>query len=249
MDIRHIEVGKKDYEGFKRNGKNKDNDETLGKMIKVNGKFAKASIRPSSSLNLMSMRYVKSKGLTWKQSNNDEDLLGFVWKNGKCCCMVRSNNDETMFVISEEPEIDENIIDTDYVIKENNSRRKSDVVDVRHISTGVEKNKCKTFDSCQKSEDKGDADEASIIGCWYHHRIRYEKNEHKTFSHYQKSAKTVDIDRMSSAEYCYRKEFDEEKDKHEDYHHERVRKDQHKATSYYQKSVDESCERNIRIRC
>ncbi|RIB29756.1 hypothetical protein C2G38_2154577 [Gigaspora rosea] len=190
----------------KGNGKNKDNNKTLGKMIKVNRKFAKASIRLSSSLNLMSISYVKSKGLTWKQLNNDKDLV-------VCIHDVEVNQKQ------EEPEIDENIIDADYVIKVNNSRRKSDIVDVRHISidrsktveAGVKKNKCKIFNYCQKnkckifnyyqkSENKSDANEVSIIKYWYHHRIGYEKNEHKTFSHYQKSTKIVDVDGMSSAE-------------------------------------------------
>ncbi|CAG8735378.1 11737_t:CDS:2, partial [Racocetra persica] len=87
MDVCHVEVGRKKHEGLKRSGKikmeqkvdgkNRDNDEVV-KRVKVNRKFAKASIRLSSSLNLMSMRYVRSKGLTWKCLNEDDEVIEYV---------------------------------------------------------------------------------------------------------------------------------------------------------------------------
>ncbi|CAG8772450.1 21870_t:CDS:2 [Gigaspora margarita] len=144
IEVRHVEFERKDRKGLKYSGKDK-----------------RASIRLSSSLNLMSMKYAKEKGLTWKRMNkkiSDEgirnisgievnidgikvvqefyvkrELTSDVVLDGKCCCTVRSNNDETMFVISEKPKIYENIIDEDYVMKEYNSRRKSNVADIRHI--------------------------------------------------------------------------------------------------------------------
>ncbi|CAG8444719.1 14804_t:CDS:2 [Dentiscutata heterogama] len=163
MDICHIEVGRKDCEGLKRrgkvkmgrigDGKNNENNRTLGKIVKVNKRFTKASIRLSSSLNLRSVRYARSIGITWKHLNEDDKVVGcvssveidvdsveivktrcgFEWRDGKCCCLVRSDNDETMFVISQESKIDETIDDEYYVMKENNGRRKSNIADVRCI--------------------------------------------------------------------------------------------------------------------
>ncbi|CAG8590346.1 2304_t:CDS:1, partial [Racocetra persica] len=34
----------------------------------------------------------------------------FGWRNGKCCCMIRSSYGKMTFVILEEPIIDKNIV-------------------------------------------------------------------------------------------------------------------------------------------
>ncbi|CAG8845294.1 38094_t:CDS:2, partial [Gigaspora margarita] len=51
---------------------------TMEKLVKINGKCAKASIRISSSLNAMSMNYIEKKGLTWKYLNTDDKIVGYI---------------------------------------------------------------------------------------------------------------------------------------------------------------------------
>ncbi|CAG8830265.1 25246_t:CDS:1, partial [Racocetra persica] len=56
---------------------------------------------------------------------------GFEWKDRKCYCTIQSDNGETMFVIWEEPIIDEYIVDKVCVKERNNNRRMNDVADMR----------------------------------------------------------------------------------------------------------------------
>ncbi|CAG8700903.1 9371_t:CDS:2 [Dentiscutata erythropus] len=54
------------------------------KMVKINGEFAEASIKVSSSINKISIKYVKKRGLTWKCLNKinsgcmDDGFIGYI---------------------------------------------------------------------------------------------------------------------------------------------------------------------------
>ncbi|CAG8508629.1 11205_t:CDS:2 [Dentiscutata heterogama] len=86
MEVRRIHINENEnIECRKRNTKvsnrmkeKVDNNNEAVKKVKINGEFAKASIRLSLPLNLMSMRYVRSKGLTWKRFNEDDEVVGCV---------------------------------------------------------------------------------------------------------------------------------------------------------------------------
>ncbi|CAG8555682.1 35892_t:CDS:2, partial [Racocetra persica] len=122
--------------GQKGDNKNKDNCGILEKIVKVNKKFAKASIRLNyvsgieidiDSVKIVQEFYVKHElvsnvvlGMSWIVKTRCD----FKWKDRKYCCMIQSNNDETMFVILEEFEIYKNIVDKDYRIKENDDEKK-----------------------------------------------------------------------------------------------------------------------------
>ncbi|CAG8528040.1 19640_t:CDS:2, partial [Racocetra fulgida] len=62
----------------------KDNDEMVRNMVKINGKFAEASIRVSSNVNKISVKYAKRMGFTWKHLNKrnnshmDDGCIGFI---------------------------------------------------------------------------------------------------------------------------------------------------------------------------
>ncbi|CAG8692767.1 33598_t:CDS:2, partial [Gigaspora margarita] len=78
MDIQHVYAGRNDRKGSKHDSKGEvkqkadNNNIAMEKLARVNRKFAQASIRVSSSVNTMSMRYAKEKGLT----SNQEDKIG-----------------------------------------------------------------------------------------------------------------------------------------------------------------------------
>ncbi|CAG8640138.1 921_t:CDS:2, partial [Dentiscutata heterogama] len=56
-----------------------DQDNVLMKrVVKINGQSAKASIRTSLGVNLISINYVEKKGLTWKHPNKDNEVVGYV---------------------------------------------------------------------------------------------------------------------------------------------------------------------------
>ncbi|CAG8831572.1 9387_t:CDS:2, partial [Racocetra persica] len=63
MDVHHVEVGRKKRERLKHSGKIK---------------MEQTSIRLSSSLNLISMRYMRSKRLVLKRLNEDDEVIGYV---------------------------------------------------------------------------------------------------------------------------------------------------------------------------
>ncbi|CAG8450528.1 14055_t:CDS:2, partial [Dentiscutata heterogama] len=66
--------------------KGKIGDSIRGTFVKINEKAAKASIRFSSSVNKMSMKYAKGKGLTWKwldkkripSNNTNNEFVGYI---------------------------------------------------------------------------------------------------------------------------------------------------------------------------
>ncbi|CAG8775755.1 32631_t:CDS:2, partial [Racocetra persica] len=172
MDVRHVEVGRKKHEGLKRSrknkieqkvdGKNRDNDEVV-KRVKVNRKFAKASIRLSSSLNLMSIRYVRSKGLTWKYLNKDDEVIGcvpgveidvdgvkvvqeFYVKHELASDVILGMPWKATFVISDES-IDEYM--NKGSIMKNDDQKENEFVDVRRIKGKLTEN-----DGADKEKEK-----------------------------------------------------------------------------------------------
>ncbi|CAG8745527.1 18839_t:CDS:2, partial [Gigaspora margarita] len=56
----------------------KDSDKIPEKIVKINGETVKATIKISLSSNIMSIRYAKEKGLTWKCSNQGDKIVGYV---------------------------------------------------------------------------------------------------------------------------------------------------------------------------
>ncbi|CAG8823171.1 45333_t:CDS:2, partial [Gigaspora margarita] len=105
--------------------KSKIGDGTIEKMARINGKFVKASIR----LNDKVVGCAHSIEIVVDSVKVVQEFC----KDRKCYCMIRSDNYESMFVIAEEPAIDKNVVNKNYIIKENNSRRKSNIANVRYI--------------------------------------------------------------------------------------------------------------------
>ncbi|CAG8806043.1 2067_t:CDS:2, partial [Racocetra fulgida] len=62
------------------NEKSKISDSVKGKLVKINEELAKASIRTSLCMNLISINYAKVKELTWKHINKkiDNKVVGYV---------------------------------------------------------------------------------------------------------------------------------------------------------------------------
>ncbi|CAG8856986.1 41258_t:CDS:1, partial [Gigaspora margarita] len=48
------------------------------KMVKTNGEFVRATIWISSYSNVMRINYVEKNGLTWKCSNQHDEIVGYV---------------------------------------------------------------------------------------------------------------------------------------------------------------------------
>ncbi|RIB12336.1 hypothetical protein C2G38_2200901 [Gigaspora rosea] len=84
MEIRRVDISKKGNP--KRVEEQKDSDKTIGMLMEINGsKSVQGTIRVSSCLNLMSMKYAKSKGLIWKCRNKktfigctDDEFVGYI---------------------------------------------------------------------------------------------------------------------------------------------------------------------------
>ncbi|CAG8476266.1 39041_t:CDS:2, partial [Gigaspora margarita] len=94
------EDGRNNRKGSKRGSKDEvKRKDRIEKLVKINGKRAEASIRVSLSMNIISMKYIKEKGLIWKLRT------------------IKSL--ETIFVIS-----DENDVDEDHLMKRGNNDRK-----------------------------------------------------------------------------------------------------------------------------
>ncbi|RIB16535.1 hypothetical protein C2G38_2189667 [Gigaspora rosea] len=83
---RTTEMNNNKKENPKRVEEKKDSDKTIGMLMEINGsKSVQGTIRVSSCLNLMSMKYAKSKGLIWKCRNKktfigctDDEFVGYI---------------------------------------------------------------------------------------------------------------------------------------------------------------------------
>ncbi|KAF0458973.1 hypothetical protein F8M41_000827 [Gigaspora margarita] len=58
--------------------KENNNSMTMEKLVKINRKCTKASIRISSSSNIISMNYVEKKELNWKYSNTNDEIVEYI---------------------------------------------------------------------------------------------------------------------------------------------------------------------------
>ncbi|CAG8843002.1 32705_t:CDS:2, partial [Racocetra persica] len=142
-------------------------NETVMKMAKINGQSAKKRLSKETitgcigevvgcvsgievdidSVKVAQKFYIKHVlasdvvlGMPWVAKAR----CGFGWKNRKCYRTIRSGFDEAIFVISEKPTFEENIVGQDCIIKEKSSDGKNnDVVNIRCVVNALEEDKMK----------------------------------------------------------------------------------------------------------
>ncbi|CAG8712250.1 25121_t:CDS:2, partial [Racocetra persica] len=187
MDVRHVKVGRKKHEGLKCSrkikmerkvdSKNRNNDEVV-KRIKVNEKFAKASIR------LIVQEFVKHElasdvilAMPWVMKTR----CSFEWKDRKCHCSIMKNNDqkETKFV--DVRCIKNKLTENDSAGEEKekcSDGKDNNVVNVRCVVNVLEDNKAEfKYNGGEAADGR-----TNKSGKDYHKsKIKNEKDEQKAF--------------------------------------------------------------------
>ncbi|KAF0525111.1 hypothetical protein F8M41_014746 [Gigaspora margarita] len=156
MEVRHVDVSKRRNLEYRKHGikvpevlkeKVKANNKMTGKLVKVNGKLVKASIRTILSENMMNVKYVKNKGFNWRCLNK-KTAIGHI-DDGIVRYIPSTEVDvDTTFMISEDHMSDKNILNKDCVnimCVKDELMEKDNIIDKKKNSVDSKLNKRKSI--------------------------------------------------------------------------------------------------------